>query len=141
MRRPEQALQRTIVHALRVALPRNWMTIHYAAGGYRKPVEAAILKSIGAVSGFPDLMILGELDSYPTAWFFEVKADKGRVSLGQEACHEQLRDLGFQVAVVRSLDEVWTACRQWRLPLRLSGLGENNLPTARDVRASYREVT
>lgn len=121
MRRPEQALQRTIVHGLRVALPPAWFVVHYPAGGYRRPVEAAIFKTMGVIKGFPDLMLLGDATHGATAWFFEVKAGEGRVSAEQRSCHERLRDLGFPVAVVRSWPDVVTACKQWRLPLRIVG--------------------
>lgn len=121
MNRPEQALQRTIVAGLRVCLPQEWFILHYPAGGYRRPVEAAILKAMGVVPGVPDLMILGWSDGgNPTAWFLEVKAGNGRLTPTQRDCNERLRTLGFPVAVVRSWPEVLTACKQWRLPLRLA---------------------
>lgn len=122
MNRIEQSLQRTIVDGLRAALPPSWLVCHYPAGGYRRPVEAAIFKAIGTIPGFPDLMVLGEAEWGAATYFLEVKAGKGVVTDIQRACHERLRNLGFGVAVVRSWDDVLTTCKQWRLPLRLAGL-------------------
>lgn len=127
MRRPEQQLQKAIVNALRLALPSRWIVSHYPAGGYRSRVEGAVLKGMGVLPGFPDIMIFGEVVdgaglATATAWFLEVKAGNGPVTPVQRALHEKLRELGFDVAVVRSLDEVFTACRQWHLSLKVTGI-------------------
>lgn len=120
-RRPEQALQWMVVDALRVALPKTWLIAHYPAGGYRRPVEAAIFKAMGVVPGFPDIMVLGEADWGAGAWFFELKAGKAGPTDVQQACHEKLRNLGFGVEVVRSWDEVLDAAQRWRWPMKIVG--------------------
>lgn len=121
-RHPEQDLQIAIVEGLRAALPPSWIVAHAANGGYRTRSEGAIFKAMGVVAGFPDLMILGEVvQDGATAWFFELKADSSEPSDLQKDCHKKLRYLGFEVAVVRSWDDVLISCKQWRLPLRLAG--------------------
>lgn len=123
MRRPEQELQKTIVDALRLALPSRWVVAHYPSGGYRTKAEAGILKAMGVVPGFPDIMILGEIEPCPpTAWFLELKAGKGPVTDDQKEMHNRLRALGFDVAVARSLDDAFESCRFWQLPLRMTGI-------------------
>lgn len=119
MRHHERELQKAIVHALRVALPPSWVCIHVPNGGLRTKAEASIFKGMGVQPGVPDLILFGETEGWGASTFFvEVKADAGRLTSAQVAMHERLRDLGFPVAVVRSLDDVSTACKQWRIPLR-----------------------
>lgn len=119
-RTPEQDLQIAIVQGLRAALPRPWIVAHYPAGGYRTKAEGGILKAMGTVAGFPDLMILGEMvQDGPTAFFIELKADASEPSEVQKDCHKRLRYLGFEVAVCRSWEQVVVTCKQWRIPLLL----------------------
>lgn len=127
MKRPEQSVHTAIYNGLRAALPPEWLVVHVPNGGHRTLVEGAILKSLGTTAGFPDLMILGEAEWGCTAWFLEVKADGGRVTDRQRDFHERLRNLGFPVAVVHSWEEALTACRQWRIPLRVVGYGGRNV--------------
>lgn len=127
MRRPEQQLQKAIVNALRLALPSRWIVSHYPAGGYRSRVEGSILKGMGVLAGFPDIMIFGEVVdgaglATATAWFLEVKSGKGEPTPIQREMHNQLRALGFDVAVVRSIDDALEACLFWHLPLRMTGI-------------------
>lgn len=110
-----------IVDGLRSFLPKTWLVCHYPAGGYRTPAEAAILKAMGTIPGFPDLMVLGEADWGAAAWFLELKAGTGEPTAVQHECHEKLRSLGFGVAVVRSWPEVLVVARQWHWPMRLKG--------------------
>jgi hypothetical protein len=120
MRRPEQALQRTIIAGLRAALPQTWLVAHVPNGGKRSAVEGAIFKAMGVLPGVPDILVLGETDHGATAWFFEVKADRGSLTPAQRQMHEKLRDLGFGVAVVKSWDDVVTTAALWKLPLRIA---------------------
>jgi len=50
-RRPEDAIQRAVVQHLRARAVPNVFAFHPANGGYRKPIEAAILKGLGVVAG------------------------------------------------------------------------------------------
>jgi hypothetical protein len=47
---------------------------HPANGGYRKPIEAAILKGLGVTAGMPDVIAIHEGRCYA----MEVKAEGGR---------------------------------------------------------------
>src|SRR5258708_39355947 len=53
--RPEAAIQRAVFQHLRARGARGVFAFHPANGGYRKPVEAAILKGLGVVAGVPDV--------------------------------------------------------------------------------------
>jgi hypothetical protein len=48
----------------------------------------------------------------------EVKSDDGRLTDAQKDCQNRLRELGFPVAVVHSIDEAEQALRFWAIPLR-----------------------
>jgi hypothetical protein len=54
----------------------------------------------------------------PRTFFLEVKSAKGRPSLPQLDMHDRLLDLGFQVAICRSIDDARDACIRWNLPIR-----------------------
>ena len=57
-RRPEQALQRSVVEHLQWrARPNIWWT-HIPLGGARSKIEAAIFKGLGARHGTPDLLLV-----------------------------------------------------------------------------------
>lgn len=128
---PEQVVHRAILQWLRAVLPHGWQVVH-VANKPRSKIAGAIEKKLGAMAGFPDLMILGcvEREHYygtiderigvetPVAYFLEVKSEKGRPSIEQLDLHDKLTDLGFSVSIVRSIDDTRKFCRQHGLPLR-----------------------
>jgi hypothetical protein len=54
----------------------------------------------------------------PACYFMEVKSAKGGLSQCQRRIIDQLTDMGFHVAVVRSVDEAQAYAREWGLPMR-----------------------
>jgi hypothetical protein len=116
--RPEQAIHRSCVHYLRTVLPNTWLVMHAANGGYRSKSEAGIFKALGVIAGWPDISIFGEEAKGCQAWFLEVKSDDGRLTDAQKDCQNRLRELGFPVAVVHSIDEAEQALRFWGIQLR-----------------------
>jgi hypothetical protein len=115
MRRPEQALQIAIVNGLRLTLDPVCRIFHPPNGGYRTPVEAAKFRAMGLLAGLPDLGVMWPAGR--TGWL-EIKADGGRLTDLQRACHEDLRALGFSVETVRSIDEALAAVARWGCPIR-----------------------
>jgi hypothetical protein len=116
----EEALHRSIVHYLRATLPHGWIVQH-TANRPRSKVAGGIEKSLGAVKGWPDIAIYGNESGgtpYATAFFMEVKTAKGRLSPEQREVHDRLKDIGFDVAVVRSIDDVRAVVGKWGLPSR-----------------------
>jgi hypothetical protein len=66
--------------------------------------EAGKLKAEGMLPGIPDYFIpLASADSF--GLFLEFKTDSGKKSREQSKIHKQLRDSGYDVLVVRSLDQ------------------------------------
>lgn len=102
---PEADLQRAVVQALRVALPRTAI-IHHCANevtetGPRGAKRQAILVGMGVHAGFADLMVLCD----GRVLFLELKAPKGRLRPTQEAFRDAMLAQGFGWALVRSLDD------------------------------------
>jgi hypothetical protein len=56
--RPEQIIQRAVFDHLRTRAARGVFAFHVPNGGYRKPIEAAILKGLGVKAGVPDVIAL-----------------------------------------------------------------------------------
>lgn len=102
---PEADLQRSVVTALKFALPKTAI-IHHCANevtepGPRGAKRQAILVGMGVHPGFADLMVL--CDS--RVLFLELKSLKGRLSPEQEAFRDAVLAQGFGWALVRSLDD------------------------------------
>ncbi len=117
---PEADLQRTVVQALRFALPRTAI-IHHCANevteaGPRGARRQAILVGMGVHAGFADLMVLCE----GRALFLELKAPKGRLRLTQEAFRDAVLAQGFGWALVRSLDDALGALAEFGFTTRIA---------------------
>ena len=102
---PEADLQRAVVQALRVALPRTAI-IHHCANevtesGPRGAKRQAILVGMGVHAGFADMMVICD----GRVLFLELKAPKGRLRPDQEAFRDTVCAQGFGWALVRSVDD------------------------------------
>lgn len=75
-----------------------------ANGGARHVVTGRRLKREGVRAGVPDLFLPVRRTSH-AGLFLEVKTSTGRVRPEQRMEMETLRDDGYAVAVVRSVDE------------------------------------
>ena len=102
---PEADLQRSVVTALKFALPKTAI-IHHCANevtepGPRGAKRQAILVGMGVHPGFADLMVL--CDS--RVLFLEVKSETGRLRKSQEVFRDTVCAQGFGWALVRSVDD------------------------------------
>ncbi len=118
--RPEADLQRTVVQALRFALPRTAL-IHHCANevtepGPRGARRQAILVGMGVHAGFADLMVLHD----GRVLFFELKSPKGRLRPDQEAFRDAVLAQGFGWALVRSLDDALGALADYGFATRIA---------------------
>ena len=125
---PEADLQRAIVHALRVALPRTAI-IHHSANevtepGPRGARRQAILTGMGVHPGFADLMVI----SGGRVLFLELKAPKGRLRPSQEAFRDAVQAQGFGWALVRCLDDALGALADHGFACRIAQSGGRAAP-------------
>lgn len=142
MQRPEQALQIKLVSTLRQLLPKPWLVVHVRNQGEQRSKRAhGILKAMGVVAGFPDLLVIG-----PGGWIYptipqgkqqtaqvialELKAPpkmlksgepskaKSAVSDAQRDVIEALHQCGIPTVIVRSMDEAIDALKAMGVPLK-----------------------
>jgi hypothetical protein len=106
---PEAEIQRAIVTALRLALPRGAIVHHVAnevaAGGAAARKRQAILVGMGLHPGFSDLVVLAE----GRVLFLEVKAPDGRLRPDQADFRDAVRAQGFAWELARSIDDALDA--------------------------------
>ncbi len=87
---PEQAIQRAVVDHLTARPMRNLFAFHVPNGGWRSPIEVAILKSVGVIFGVPDLVLIRD-----GAFFgLELRAPDGRLGRAQIAAQKTMRGAG-----------------------------------------------
>ena len=77
--RAEQQIQRAIVQHLRQRSAPGVVFLHVPNGGKRKPIEAAIFKSLGVCAGASDLLLWDTGRSFA----LELKAPGGRATEAQ----------------------------------------------------------
>lgn len=114
----EGPIQIEIVEHLRRVLPDGCLVHHVKneikRGGYSFAKEQDKARRMGSISGWPDLLVV----TYMGVFFFEVKAPKGYPTKRQKQVHDELRHMGYGVAVVRSVADVeaflskWNVCTQ-----------------------------
>ena len=106
---PEADAQRTIVQALRVALPRDAIVHHCAnevtEAGSRGQIRQSILVGMGVHTGFADLIVI----SGGRVLFLEVKSQTGRLRKSQEVFRDTVCAQSFGWALVRSVDDALAA--------------------------------
>jgi hypothetical protein len=111
----EQSFQARLARALAAALTPRTFWFAVPNGGYRTPIEGALLKGQGVKPGVPDLLFIHE----GKAFGLELKSEKGTLSIAQRAAHVALQDAGMRVEVVRSVDEALARLREFGIPLRV----------------------
>src|SRR5215471_18733222 len=115
-RRPEAAIQRAVFQHLRARGAPGVFAFHPANGGYRKPVEAAILKGLGVVAGVPDVFAVHN----GRCFALELKAEGGRVTDKQFETMDALREAGAFTCIAEGLDRALAVLESWGL-LRAAG--------------------
>jgi hypothetical protein len=110
-RRTEQQIQRAVFQHLRARGAPGVFAFHPANGGYRKPVEAAILKGLGVVAGVPDVIVIHN----GRCFALELKAEGGRATDKQLACIAALREAGAFTCIAEGLDRALACLEAWGL--------------------------
>jgi hypothetical protein len=106
---PEAAIQRAVFQHLRARAAPGVFAFHPANGGYRKPIEAAIMKGLGVVPGVPDVIAIHN----GRCFALELKAESGRVTDKQLACIAALREAGAFTAIAEGLDRALACLEAW----------------------------
>jgi hypothetical protein len=119
--RPEAAIQRAVFQHLRARSAPGVFAFHPANGGYRKPIEAAILKGLGVVPGVPDVFIVQNGHCFA----MELKAEGGRATDKQLACIAALREAGAYCCIAEGLES--RACRAGSLGTAQAGAAMSNI--------------
>jgi hypothetical protein len=110
-RRPEAAIQRAVFQHLRTRGAPGVFAFHPANGGYRKPVEAAILKGMGVVAGVPDVIAIHN----GRVFCLELKVENGRATAKQLECIAALREAGAFTCIAEGLDRALACLEAWGL--------------------------
>lgn len=101
-RHPEHDLQRAVVQ---LAEAYRLRPVHVPngrdAGG---PHKGAIWKALGVRSGIPDLLFFRATCAGDVGLALELKIGKARPTASQIEWHDRLREQGWRVEVVRSID-------------------------------------
>ncbi len=107
--KPEQAIQRAVFQHLKVRAAPGVFAFHVPNGGYRKPIEAAIMKGLGVTAGVPDVMVIFKGDVYA----LELKAEDGRPTEKQLEAVSNIRNAGGFACVVYGLDRALRCLEAW----------------------------
>jgi hypothetical protein len=110
-RHPEQETQIALFQHLRARGQPGLIAFHPPNGGARTAVEGAILKSIGVVSGAPDVLMWYAGRSFA----MELKADGGKLTETQREMLDGLAKAGVQTAVCHGIDEALGQLQAWNL--------------------------
>ena len=107
--RPEAAIQRAVFQHLRARGAPGVFAFHPANGGYRKPVEAAILKGLGVVAGVPDVIAVHN----GRCFAMEIKAEGGRATDKQLAAIAAMEAAGAFTCIAEGLDAALRTLEAW----------------------------
>jgi hypothetical protein len=107
--RPEQIIQRAVFDRLRARAARGVFAFHVPNGGYRKPIEAAIMKGLGVKAGVPDVVAIHRGRCYG----LELKAQGGRATPKQLEAIAAMEAAGADCCVAEGLDRALAVLEQW----------------------------
>jgi hypothetical protein len=110
-RSPEGAIQRAVFAHLRARGAPGVFAFHPANGGYRKPIEAAILRGLGVVAGVPDVIAIHQGRVYA----MELKAEGGRATEKQLATIAAMEAAGAFTCIAEGLDRALACLEGWGL--------------------------
>jgi len=109
--RPEQIIQRAVFDHLRMRAAPGVFAFHPANGGYRKPIEAAILKGLGVKAGVPDVIAIHQGRVYG----LELKAEGGSATPKQLEAIAAMEVAGASCCIAVGLDRALAVLEGWGL--------------------------
>lgn len=116
--REEFALAKSVKQFLERALPRDAVFMSIPNEGRRSLKSAGELKSVGLLTGAPDLLIVWR----GRAIFIELKTKTGCLSKPQRIVHKRLLAAEAEVMLARSVEDVERGLREVGLRLRATCL-------------------
>lgn len=111
IRRPEDAIQRAVFQHIRARGVPGLVAWHTPNGGKRKPIEAAIFKSMGVRAGVADIIAVHQGKIFA----LELKAEGGRPSESQLEFLADIEKQGAFTAMPRGLDAALATLEAWGL--------------------------
>jgi hypothetical protein len=108
---PEAQIQRAVVAHLKARGAPGLVWTHVPLGGYRKPVEASILKGLGTRAGVSDLLLWHR----GRAFALELKAEGGKPSEAQMQFISDLNAAGGFACIASGIDEAIRTLECWGL--------------------------
>jgi hypothetical protein len=109
--RPEDAIQRAIMQHYRQRAAPGVFMFAVPNGGFRRPVEAAILKATGTVAGVPDTIWIKDGQVFA----LELKAEGGRPTEAQLATIAAMEAAGAYCCIAEGLDRAIAVLESWQL--------------------------
>ena len=109
--RPEQLIQKAVFDHLRQRGRPGVFAFHVPNGGYRKPIEAAIMKGLGVRAGVPDIIAIHQGRVYG----LELKADGGRATPKQLQAVADMEAAGAYCCIAEGLDRALAVLESWGL--------------------------
>lgn len=111
IRRPEDQIQRAVFQHIRARGVPGLVAWHTPNGGKRKPIEAAIFKSMGVRAGVADIIAVHQ----GRIFALELKAENGRPSESQLEFLSDIERAGAFTAMPRGLDAAIATLEAWGL--------------------------
>jgi hypothetical protein len=107
--RPEQTIQRAVFQHIDARAAPGVFAFHVGNGGYRKPIEAKILRGLGVKAGIPDIIAIHQGRCYG----MELKPEGGRATPKQLQTLAALEAAGAVTCVAVGLDEALRKLESW----------------------------
>jgi hypothetical protein len=109
--RPEDEIQRAVFRHIRARGVPGLVAFHVPNGGKRKPIEAAIFKSLGVRAGVADIIAVHQGKIFA----LELKAEDGRPTEAQIEFLSDIERAGAFTAMPRGLDAAIAKLEAWGL--------------------------
>jgi hypothetical protein len=109
--RREQLIQKTVFQHIAARGVPNLFAFHPANGGYRRRVEARILKGQGVRAGTPDVILIHAGRTYG----LEIKAEGGRATQKQLEAIAAMEATGAYCCIAEGLDRALAVLEGWGL--------------------------
>src|ERR1700730_8503063 len=105
----EQQIQRALFDHLRLRAAPGVFAFHVPNGGYRQPIEAAIMKGLGVKAGVPDVLAIYKGRCYA----LELKAEGGRATPKQLEAIAAMEAAGAYCAIAEGSDRALAVLERW----------------------------